>query len=78
MSYNYVLKYLMGLNTRTRTSQHMVQNDIVTFNALQRNIISSFRERVLASQNRFIHTTCNSTFFIYSSHLMKAWTDLTH
>ena len=69
----------MGLKTRTSTLHNMVQNDIVTFNALQRNIINSFRKRVLPSQNRFIHTTCicNSTFFIYSRQLKKAWTDLT-
>ena len=76
VSYNNVLRYLMGIAPRESISNNFVCRRLFTFTAMWRNYVTKFMDRVDHSDNSIVSTICNSLFFSIQSKLHMFWTKL--
>lgn len=74
VSFNNVFRYFMGIGAGQSISTNLVCRNLSTFNALLRNYVTKFIERLDGSENFILINICNSLFFSLQSKLKLFWT----
>ena len=70
-SYNKMFRKFLGVK-REDMLLHMLQNNVKTFGEIERNLIFSFKKRILNCDNLIVSTICDSTFYL-NCDLTKHW-----
>ena len=76
VAYNNMYRSLMTIRTVCSISAQYVQNEVNGFEAIRRNAITSFRTRILNSDNSLVCAITLSSHFTFSSQLQKTWCKL--
>ena len=70
-AYNKMFRKFLGVS-RENMSNFMLLNNVKTFGEIERNLIYSFRSRVLRCDNVIVRTICDSLFYL-NCDITKYW-----
>ena len=75
IAYHNTLKFLIGVNKREHTSPICANLNVRSCQAVIRNLVFKFMNRLLNSDNRIIASICSTSCY-YKSQMWKHWRSL--